>query len=271
MLESIKKTETSLIFVNFITGLAGGIFSYIPFIFLKMDISISENILIGIKDLSAFFIVFTFFVGFVIYGIRYYFFELYRVKIFKKVKQRQEKKNKKRILNPKMKPRNPGKEEGHDPCSWFIKYAFRNGTTVEEVIAAWKKAKEGDKSIFDWINNSSSAADVSFDMWKYANFINNRHPEANIYRFYYHSEIYQCLDTLFLLMFMFFACVFVVFLIIQKSVVNIQTVFLLSYTLLLFLFHKLSKETGKACIRRFFLEISVGLTDCEDIKKNKEK
>ena len=267
MLESIKRTESSLIFVNFMTGLTGGIFAYLPFVYLKWDKTISENIIDidKINMLSTFSIIFAVFVGFFIYGIRYYFFELYRVKIYKEVKQRQEKKNKKRILNPKIKPRKPGKEEGHTPYSWFIKYAFRNGTTVEEAIAAWKKAKAGDKSIFDWIKNSSSVSDVSFDMWKYANFINNRHPEANIYRFYYHSEIFQCLDSLFLLMFMIVACVFVAFLVMQKGVVNIQTVFLLVYTILLFLFHKVSKETGKACIRRFFLEIAVGLTDCEDI------
>lgn len=267
MLENIKQTENSLIFVNFMTGMTAALLATLLFIILKVDISTADigKINFNFSSIDVFLIVAFVFIGFFVYGIRYYFFELYRVKIFKKVKYRQDKKNEKRKLNPKMKSRKPDKEEGHTPCSWFIKYAFRNGTTVEEAIAAWKKAKEGDKSIFDWIKQSQSASDVSFDMWKYANFINNRHPKANIYRFYYHSEIFQCLDSLFLLMFIIVACVFVTFIVIQKSVFNIQTIFLFAYTVLLFLFHKVSKETGKACIRRFFLEIAVGLTDCEDI------
>ena len=266
MLENIKQTENSLIFVNFMTGMTAALLAILLFVILEIDISTTDMIKLSfnLSGIEIFLIVAFVFVGFFVYGIRYYFFELYRVKIFKKVKQRQDQKNEKRKLNPKMKPRKPGKEEGHTPLSSFVKYAFRNGTTVEEAIVAWKKAQEGDETIFDWIRVSEKK-EVSFNMWKYANFINNRHSESNIYRFYYHSEIFQCLDSLFLLMFMIVACVFVGFLVIRKDVFNIQSIFLLVYAVLLFLFHKVSKETGKACIRRFFLEIAVGLTDCRDI------
>lgn len=272
MLDNIKETENSLIFVDFMTGLTAAILTLILFIILKTDVSSADALMkFDLSTIEILLVISSIFIGFFIYGIRYYFFELYHAKIFKKVKQRQNKKNEKRKLNPRMKPRKPGKEEGHRPWSAFVKYAFRNGTAVEEGIAAWKRAKEGDDTIFEWIKNSRSAKDVSFDMWRYANFINNRHPEANIYRFYYHSEIFQCLDSLFLLMFMIVACIFATFLAIQKGEFSIQIIFLLVYAFLLLLFHRVSKEAGKACIRRFFLEIAVGLTDCNDIKITNEE
>lgn len=266
MLEDIKTTENSLIFVNFMTGITTAILIILLSVILKINSSNIDPFFIDLKfsGIDILFAVISVFVGFFIYGIRYYFFELYRIKIFPKVKKRQNVLNEKRSKGLLKKERKQGKEEGHNLISWLIKYAFRNGTTVEECILAKKKADEGDKTIFDWIKNSSSKAVVSFDMWKYANIINNRHPNANIYRFYYHSEIFQCADTLFLFMFVF-VIPFIVFSIMKNGIVNIQPVLLIVYDVLLFLFHRISKGSAKACIRRFFLEIAVGLTDCEDI------
>lgn len=264
MIEKMRNVENSLIFVNFMTGLTTLILGLALFLILKID-TVNGKLLIANINFSFFeiFIVIAFvFVGFFIYGIRYLFFEWYRVKLYPKIKKRQNKINKKR--ERKGLPLHPhiNKEEGHTPLTWFIKYAFRNGTTVEECIAAKKKASQGDNTIFDWIKTSDAP---SFDMWRYANYINNRHLDSNIYRFYYHSEIFQCLDTLFLFMTLV-SFVPLIYLISSGKIDNpIRLVCLIGFIVFTFLFHRISKGTGKACIRRFFLEIAVGLTDCNDI------
>ena len=265
----MKNMESSLVYVNFITGLAAFLFGTIFFNTLKMDAIIEENVkfFLGLSVEDFFIVIMFVFFGFFVYGIRYLFFELYRNKIFKKVKARQKKKNEKRIKQGKEIPKEFKREEGHTPFSWFIKYAFRNGTTVEEAIKANKRYKkemkeEGKSNEFEWVGKSEYP---SFDMWKYANYINNRHPEANIYRFYYHSEVFQCLDTLFLSLFII-SFVKEVQLIATLNFSSIKLLLALSiYIFCMLLFHRLSKITGKACIRRFFLEIAVGLTDCNDI------
>ena len=100
MLENIKQTENSLIFVNFMTGMTAALLAILLFIILKIHISTANIMKIdfNLSGIEIFLIIAFVFIGFFVYGIRYYFFELYRVKIFKKVKQRQEKKNKKRLF-----------------------------------------------------------------------------------------------------------------------------------------------------------------------------
>ena len=262
MLENMKNVENSLIFVNFITGLTDSILGVSFFIVLRIDVSTVDSSLIPIdlSDLSVieiFLVIVFVFIGFFVYGIRYYFFEMYRIKVFPKVKERQKIINEKRKQKNKIVDNKDGKEEGHTFFSRFIKYAFRNGTTVEECIAAKKKSDKGDLSVFDWIKKSDSAGIASFNMWKYANFINNRHPNANIYRFYYHSEIYQCLDTLFLLMFLLVLPFLFIHPIVKHSILSIKTLFLFVYDIILFVFHRISKNTGKACIRRFFWRLQL--------------
>lgn len=269
MIEKMKNIESSLIFVNFMTGLTAFLLGIIFIWILKMNVPTEQvtKFLFDelVVELALVFLLVLF--GFFVYGIRYFFFDLYRTKIHPKVKERQRNKNEKRLRKGKEIPKEFKHEEGHSIISWFIKYAFRNGTTVEEAIAAnkrWKSdmAKKHKTDEFDWIGTSNYP---SFDMWKYANYINNRHQEANIYRFYYHSEVFQCLDTLFLTMFIvsFVKCLFMF----ATSSFNstAQEVVLCGYVLCMFTFHLLSKVSGKACIRRFFLEIAVGLTDCKDI------
>lgn len=46
---------------------------------------------------------------------------------------------------------------------------------------------------------------------------------------------------------------------------TIQLIALNVYVFCMLAFHLLSKVSGKACIRHFFLEIAVGLMDCADI------
>lgn len=270
MLDEMKNMESSLVYVNFMTGLAAFLFGTIFFLVVKIDAVTEENarLFLGLSSEDFFVVIIFVFLGFFIYGIRYLFFELYRNKIFKKVKARQEKKNKKRLQQGKEIPKEFKREEGHTPFSWLVKYAFRNGTTVEEAIKANKRYKKemkesGKSDEFEWVGTSGYP---SFDMWKYANYISNRHPKSNIYRFYYHSEVFQCLDTLFL----FF---FIIGLgkLIQMTATSTfssikQLVALCIYIFVMFIFHRLSKISGKACIRRFFLEIAVGLTDCNDIQ-----
>ena len=270
MLNAIKETESSLVYVNFMTGITALLLGVIFLWILKMNISAEQvfKFLPNPSVIEVALVILLVLFGFFVYGIRYFFFDLYRTKIHPKVKKRQQKINERRLRKGQEIPKEFKHEEGHTPISWLVKYAFRIGTTVEEAIAAnkrWKSdmAKKGKTEEFDWIGTSSYP---SFDMWKYANYINNRHHEANIYRFYYHSEVFQCLDTLFLTMFIVSLVKCVYMFAISAFNSTTQTIAMCGYVFFMLAFHLLSKVSGKACIRRFFLEIAVGLTDCRDIK-----
>ena len=238
MLDEIAGSESSLIFVNIMTGITAFFLAIILFAIVN-SVDVAEGVFLEIKKLSfsqISIVIFLVFIGFFIHGIRYMFFNFYRA-IYKQ-----------------------DNERGYQPLySKFIFYAFRDGTTIEEIFTENRKKDKSD--VFDWIKNSDAPA---FDIWVYAQKINNRHASANVYRFYYHSEVFQCLDTLFL----FMAIVSVIIKIYCQFVgmLNLEsTIRLIIFMITMFMFHRICKGTGKAFIRRFFLEIAVGIKDCPDI------
>ncbi|MBR4372990.1 MAG: hypothetical protein IKP49_01330 [Treponema sp.] len=238
MIEKFKNIESSIIFVTFITGVTAFFLALILRGVVNLEILFAGS-LKKIFDLSAqefMAVAFIVLFGFFVHGIRYLGFDYYR----KLYDNNQKKRGGKRTV-----------------LSRCIFYMFRNGTTVEEVANASREAKNdssNNSSVYDWIRNSEHP---ERDLWINANKINNEQREANIYRFYYHSEVFQCLDTLFLLM-TIPAVIFAVYFLFTNPYIR-QQIFFCIYAVVMLLFHKISKATSKSFCRRFFLEIEVAL------------
>ena len=116
-----------------------------------------------------------------------------------------------------------------------------------------------------------NSQNLPIDIWRYASAVDNRHPNANVYRFYYHSEVFQCLDTLFLMMIPVSVFVLVRYILTVSPMEISKIIFLGVYIFSMFFFHFLSKGISKAFDRRFFLDIEIGLMDCPDVDVSKDE
>ena len=165
MIERISSLENSFSFISFTTGLMALVSAIISFAVIKYGINIPiENFTsifssINILEITGF--VAAFFIGFVIYGIRYLGFDYYR-----------------RIYNTK--------KSKKTLYTRLLFYMFRNGTVIEECLNENKKTS----GTFEWILNSTKEK-IFLDVWNYANEISIKNPQGNIYKFYYYSEIFQ--------------------------------------------------------------------------------
>lgn len=224
--------ECNFIFVSFITGFVSFIVVFILLLILKSNFNennLSNSFLFDLDFQEIVFALLMILIGFFIHGIRYLGFDYYR-KIYKKNKETNKYKIRKRILF----------------------YIFRNGTSVEECFNEKREEKTAD--VFDWIKNSK---EPHRDIWNYSLLIHQKIPESNIYRFYFHSEVFQCLDTLFLFMaIIYFVTLFYV---IFYEFVLLKIIYIGVLVFTLIIFHRFCKAIGKSFVRRFFLEIQIGL------------
>lgn len=242
MIERISSLENSFSFISFTTGLMALVSAIISFAVIKYGINIPiENFTsifssINILEIAGF--VAAFFIGFVIYGIRYLGFDYYR-----------------RIYNTK--------KSKKTLYTRLLFYMFRNGTVIEECLNENKKTS----GTFEWILNSTKEK-IVLDVWNYANEISIKNPQGNIYKFYYYSEIFQCFDTVFLFSSVSTFVLGTTYCIIKHNFLSAHFIMIFLLSLIFFLFHFLSKKTGKSFARRFFLEIQLGLNL---LKNNSEK
>ena len=242
MIERISSLENSFSFISFTTGLMALVSAIISFAVIKYGINIPiENFTsifssINILEITGF--VAAFFIGFVIYGIRYLGFDYYR-----------------RIYNTK--------KSKKTLYTRLLFYMFRNGTVIEECLNENKKTS----GTFEWILNSTKEK-IVLDVWNYANEISIKNPQGNIYKFYYYSEIFQCFDTVFLFSSVSTFVLGTTYCIIKHNFLSAHFIMIFLLSLVFFLFHFLSKKTGKSFARRFFLEIQLGLNL---LKNNSEK
>ena len=242
MIERISSLENSFSFISFTTGLMALVSAIISFAVIKYGINIPiENFTsifssINILEITGF--VAAFFIGFVIYGIRYLGFDYYR-----------------RIYNTK--------KSKKTLYTRLLFYMFRNGTVIEECLNENKKTS----GTFEWILNSTKEK-IFLDVWNYANEISIKNPQGNIYKFYYYSEIFQCFDTVFLFSSVSTFGLGTTYCIIKHNFLSAHFIMIFLLSLVFFLFHFLSKKTGKSFARRFFLEIQLGLNL---LKNNSEK
>lgn len=134
---------------------------------------------------------------------------------------------------------------------------------IEECLNENKKTS----GTFEWILNSTKEK-IVLDVWNYANEISIKNPQGNIYKFYYYSEIFQCFDTVFLFSSVSTFVLGTTYCIIKHNFLSAHFIMIFLLSLIFFLFHFLSKKTGKSFARRFFLEIQLGLNL---LKNNSEK
>ncbi|MBP3367348.1 MAG: hypothetical protein J6K96_10240 [Treponema sp.] len=243
MVEKINNVGSGFGFVNLVTGITTVIVVFFAFILMKYGASISlSEIIKEVSDISFFDLIIyvvSFVIGFFVHGMRYLGFDYYR-RLYNKNKQK-EKDEQRKIKKQKK--------------SLFMRilfYLFRNGTIIEECL----NEKRCPEKTFDWIRNSDKPA---VDVWNYARKISLESPKADIYQFYYHSEVFQCFDTV------FFMLSFVAFCFgawgIGMNYKNLESrhFSVLVFSLILFFLHWLCKKTSKSFARRFFLEIQTNL------------
>lgn len=249
MIERISSLENSFSFISFTTGLMALVSAIISFAVIKYGINIPiENFTsifssINILEITGF--VAAFFIGFVVYGIRYLGFDYYR-RIYNS-------KNRKKTLYTKL-----------------LFYMFRNGTVIEECLKEHRFIEDCKKNnqqtcSYKWIETSDN---VALDIWNYAKEISIKYPQDDIYKFYYYSEIFQCFDTVFLFSSVSTFVLGTTYCIIKHNLLTVHFIMIFLLSLIFFLFHFLSKKTGKSFARRFFLEIQLGLNL---LKNNSEK
>jgi hypothetical protein len=202
-----------------------------------------------------------FIIGFFIQGIRYLGFNYYLA-----LWQKAQPKRRAGKKYPSIKQR-------------IIFYAFRNGTVVEEcldsVMVKYDNPNENEilktnklhkkildkkyRPTYDWIQKSGKNA--AKDMWIYATKINKVAPQDDVYRFYNWSEVFQCLDTTFLL----FSTIIIVLIIINVLYRLLifgfcsHTVSLIIMLAVCILLHLLSKSCAKMYARRFLYQIEKSL------------
>ena len=242
MIERISSLENSFSFISFTSGLMALISAVISFVVIKYGIKIPiesfSTIFSGINILEITGFIAAFFIGFIIHGIRYLGFDYYR-----------------RIYNAK-KPKKT-------LYTKLLFYMFRNGTVIEECFNENKKTT----GTFEWILNSTKEK-IALDVWNYAKEISIKYPQDDIYKFYYYSEIFQCFDTVFLFSSFSTFVLGTTYCIIKHNLLSAHFIMIFLLSLVFFLFHFLSKKTGKSFARRFFLEIQLGLNL---LKNNSEK
>jgi hypothetical protein len=201
------------------------------------------------SDIKIWISIVAFFIGLFIQGIRYLGFEYY-IKIHKKAQK--------------------NRKGGKYPTTFqrIFFYIFRNGTVVEECLdnisskkikpigigRILKKIKDKKyRAHYKWIQESKQPAK---DLWILAEKIKKDDPNNNIYQFYYWSEVFQCLDTTFLLLCIIYLLSFItnfLLYIIQNKGYSIMIPIII--TLLSLIFHRLSKSCAKASANRFLFAI----------------
>lgn len=226
--------ESNFIFVAFIIGFVSLVVTLILLFILNNNFDSNEINLKFLFSLTPHQLILSLFMvsfGFFVHGIRYLGFDFYRT-IYSKHKETKKYKFIKKIFF----------------------YVFRNGTTIEECLK--EKRNEKNSDVFDWIKKSEAPAR---DIWNHSLAIHQNNTSSNIYLFYFHSEIFQCLDTLFL----FSATLFPGILIYGffNDFCLVKQFYLTAFFLILLVFHMMCKAIGKSFIRRFFLEIQIGLNN----------
>jgi hypothetical protein len=218
---------------NIISGIVFAIVSVGSFVIIyggtlfQLDSLIANLSLLGVVS---------FVIGFFIQGIRYLGFKYY-IKLWKKSKE----KNHLGILQR------------------IIFYLFRKGTVVEECMYV----KKNDSERYPWIQGSQQPVK---DMWLYANKIRKIAPEENVYRFYYWSEIFQCLDTTFVLLgIVFFICFIIntwlyTFMGMYFQITILQIIISGISALSSLVFHRVSKGCSSVYADRFLFAIDKGVT-----------
>ena len=84
-------------------------------------------------------------------------------------------------------------------------------------------------------------------------------PKSDIYQFYYHSEVFQCFDTVFFILSFAAFCLGLLGIGMNHNNFENRYLYVLIFSLFLFLLHWLCKKTSKSFARRFFLEIQINL------------
>lgn len=248
MFEKLNNVGRGFGFVNFITGITTVIVVFFAFILMKYGISASlKEIFKEIPNTTFFdFIVYlvSFLIGFFVHGMRYLGFDYYR-RLYNKHKQ---KANNEQQKTKKQKTQKQKK-------SVFMRmlfYLFRNGTVIEECLYE----KRNPNTSFEWIRNSDNPA---VDVWNYARKISLESPQADIYQFYYHSEVFQCFDTVFFMLSFVTFCLGLLGIGINYKCLESRHLSVLVFSLILLFLHWLCKKTSKSFARRFFLEIQTNL------------
>lgn len=243
MIEKLNNVGSGFGFVNLVTGITTVIVVFFAFILMKYGASISlSEIIKEVSDISFFDLmvyVVSFLIGFFVHGMRYLGFDYYR-RLYEKRKQ--EKNEQQKI-----------KKQKRPVFMRILFYLFRNGTIIEECI--YEKKYCSDRT-FDWIRNSDKPA---VDVWNYARKISLESPKADIYQFYYHSEVFQCFDTVFFMLSFVAFCFGAWGIGMNYKSLEIRHFAVLIFSLFLFLLHWLCKKTSKSFARRFFLEIQINL------------
>jgi hypothetical protein len=199
----------------------------------------------------------SFIIGFIIHGTRHYLgFKYYETKIYPKIQQIR------KVKGEKYK----GKRQR------IIFYLFRKGTVVEEYLDNVKNAQ----SKYQWIQHNKLYQQQVKNMWVYANEIRKKAPEEGVFTPYYWSEIFQCLDTVFIFSFIIFAIMFIVNSIIKTIGANyfhLYQIFMpILFSALSLGFHKISKNCAKAFADKFLFAIDKGIEgNGIELHKNKPK
>lgn len=243
MIEKLNNVGSGFGFVNFITGITTMIFVFFMFVLMKYGVSISlEETVKKMTSISFFdFIVYvlSFVMGFFVHGLRYLGFDYYK-RLYDKNRRKAENEQQKATKRKK---------------SLFMRiifYLFRNGTVIEECL----DEKRCPDISFDWIRNSDKPA---VDVWNYARKISMEAPKSDIYQFYYHSEVFQCFDTVFFILSFAAFCLGILGIGMNHNNFENRYLYVLIFSLFLFLLHWLCKKTSKSFARRFFLEIQINL------------
>ena len=138
-------------------------------------------------------------------------------------------------------------------------YLFRAGTTVEECYNLYRD----EKCSYEWIvearkndKERKQGKKAVAKMWRLAASIDK---EQNIYQFYFYSEIFECCNTLFLLIAIVQACIVlwnIILLCVKCEYNSISLVKILSIGPFVLL-HYLSRLISIAYANRFIYEIDI--------------
>lgn len=259
------KSNNSLNLANFVSGIVFVIITY--FIIKEIPNIKIFNFIEELGNRFSFIalkislLLIAFIIGFFIQGIRYFGFNYYMT-IYKKAQRK----------------RHAGKKY---PCikQRIIFYIFRNGTVVEECLDNVKskydnpnenetlktnnlrtkilKKKDGIVD-YKWIQESGKQA--ANDMWTHAIKINKFAPREDVYKYYNYSEVFQCLDSTFLL----FSTITATLVIINVLGLLFSFDFRLNISLIIILIanivlHLISKKCAKMYARRFLYKIQKSL------------
>lgn len=272
MFDKLNNMGRGFTFISFLTGITTVIVAFFVFALMKYGVSISlKDLFEKISKTSFFELLFyiaVFTIGFFIHGIRYWGFDCYR-RLYEEYKQEQEDKK-----DQKCKKNQAGKGQ-QKKMSWFMKimlylpkrtmfYMFRKGTVIEECL----NEKRHSDTTYNWIRISNKP---EADVWNHAKKISLEFPQVDVYQFYYHSEAFQCFDTVFFIYFFVTFCIgmFGIFsFVVTCEYIDRKYLQMLVFSLVLFLIHLICKGASRAFARRFFLEIQV---DLNVLNKRKSK